>query len=686
MNASVLIEIGTEELPPVALKRLSQAFGANLEKGFKAEGIAFDTISLFATPRRLAARLSNVAERQPDRLEQRRGPALKAAFDEAGAPTKAALGFARSCGVELEQLGRLETDAGSWLAYEKTVSGATLESALAPLVEQALNQLPIPKRMRWGASEVEFVRPLHWLVLLHGAEVLQGSVLGLDSDRISRGHRFHCNETVLINAADDYETVLSKAYVVADFDQRQEQIRRMASAIVSDGEVVINDALLNEVTALVEWPSAICGSFDADFLALPHEALISAMQKHQKYFPVRDTQGQLRNQFVTISNIESSKPDTVRSGNERVIRPRLADADFFYRKDTATPLAERGPALADMLFEKRLGTLADKTARVTRLATELAPVCAAEASHVARAATLSRCDLLTEMVGEFPDLQGTIGSYYARADGEAEAVATALGEFYQPRFAGDEIPRSATGRTIALADKLDSLVGIFAIGSAPTGDKDPYALRRAALGVLRIVIEADIEIDLSQALNSAACQYSAGTVDDNCVSEVTAFIRERLRGYLADQSYTNGTIAAVLAVAPDNPAEISRRVKAVETFRANPASQALAAANKRISNIIKKLAQAPGTQWQRAHMCEDAEFKLADALTAVSKDADASFEAADYPAYLTTLAALRETVDAFFDDVMVMDENIELRNNRLALLHHIQSLFRRVADIALLGD
>ncbi|MCB1747283.1 MAG: glycine--tRNA ligase subunit beta [Gammaproteobacteria bacterium] len=689
MSATLLVEIGTEELPPKALLRLSTAFAAGIEKALAGAGFAYEAIVPYAAPRRLAVSVSALGERQPDRVEQRRGPAVKAAFDADGNPTKAALGFARSCGVEVEALGRVSSGNGEWLAFEAEIPGRTIDAVLGEMVEQALAGLPIPKRMRWGAGEVEFVRPVHWVVALYGSAVVPCTVLGLTAGRTTQGHRFHHGGSIaLADAADYVETLAGSGHVLADFAQRRARILAQVAAWCDEHGLtaVLDPELVDEVTALVEWPAVIGGSFDAAFLALPEEALIASMQGHQKYFPLRDRDGRLANRFLTVSNIESTDPALVQDGNERVIRPRLADADFFYRTDRARPLAERVAGLADMLFEKRLGSLADKTARVERLAARIAAACGAEPAVVERAAHLARADLLSAMVGEFPELQGTMGGYYAAADGEDAAVATALGEFYQPRFAGDVIPASPAGRAIALADKLDSLVGIFGIGLAPTGDKDPYALRRAALGSLRILIEGDIDLDLLELIEVARAIYGEVALAEDTAAQVYAYMRERLRGYYQDRGIPGDVCAAVLANDPTAPREIARRIDAVAAFREHAAAAALAAANKRIGNILKKLdGPAPGA-WSAARLVDDAERALAAAIETLMPEVEAAFAAHAYDTYLARLASLRGPVDRFFDEVMVMCEDAALRDNRLALLNQLHGLFGRVADIGRLHD
>ncbi len=537
--------------------------------------------------------------------------------------------------------------------------------------------------MRWGSGDAEFVRPVHWLVVLHGAEVLPAEVYGIASGNTSRGHRFIGEQAIVIAQPRDYAGLLeSRGKVIVDFDVRRERVRTLVheAAAAAGGQALIDESLLTEVTALVEWPAPITGSFDAHFLDVPREALVASMQGHQKYFPLQDAQGGLLNRFVTISNIDSPRPDAIRDGNERVIRPRLSDAAFFWRKDRSVTLASHLTRLGDMVFERRLGSLLDKSQRVAELAGELAGAFGAAPAAARRAGELSRCDLLSEMVGEFPELQGTMGSHYARHDGEAQEVWTALAEFYQPRFAGDAIPASPVGRATALAEKLDSLVGIFGIGSAPTGDKDPYALRRAALGALRICIEGEAALDLSAALHQAAAAYgnklAAGTAD-----EVFAFVMERARGYFIDRGARADVVEAVLAVRPLRPLDIAQRLAAVESFLQLPQATALAAANKRIANLLKKAPEADGVSVDSSLLQEAPEQQLAAAIEHLEAGL-----ATDYALYLQQLAALHDPVNAFFDGVMVMAEDAALRANRLRLLARLQRLFLRVADVGLIGS
>jgi glycyl-tRNA synthetase beta chain len=686
---TLLIEIGTEELPPKALCSLAAAFSAAFARELASAALPADAMHSFATPRRLALLTRNVPCVQAARTEVRRGPAVANAFDATGQPTKAALGFARSAGVEFAALGRLETADGAWLICEREIPGQELAALVPAMVERALNALPIPKRMRWGAHTTEFVRPVHWVVLLHGADVIPGAVLGIPSGRLTHGHRVHCPQPIELAHADEYVASLhAPGHVIADFTSRRARVVELVTSAArsAGGTAEMADDLLDEVTALVEWPVPIVGSFDAPFLELPAEVLIATMRGHQKYFAVRAADGALINRFVTLANVDSPAPEAIRAGNERVIRPRLSDARFFYHADRKTPLASRVADLDGMLFEKRLGSQGERTRRIVRLVANVATACGAEPALCARAAHLSRADLLTDMVGEFPELQGTMGRYYAAADAEPDAVCTALGEFYQPRFAGDAIPVSAVGRALALTDKLDTLVGVFGIGSPPTGDRDPFALRRTAIGALRILIEGEIELDLRVALDAAAAAFSTLTLAADTVQQVLDFMRERMRGYFIERGVPNDVCAAVFAVAPSIPADVARRLAAVSAFRALPASSALATANKRIANILRKLDSVAPSDFDHAMFEAPAERELARALSAAMARAEQAFSARAYAEYLGVLAELRDSVDVFFEQVMVMCDNRAVRANRLALLGRLHAQFMRVADIAQLAE
>lgn len=683
-----LVEIGTEELPPKALKSLSGHFRDQLEQGLRNAQLGFGGLCAFASPRRLAVLVEALAAEQPDQLIERRGPAVAAAFDSGGRPTPAALGFAKSCGIDFAQLERTVTEKGEWLIFRCRLAGRPAVELLPPLVAQALDALPVPKRMRWGERSDEFVRPVHWVLMLYGHKVVPGEILGIASGDLTHGHRFLGAQTLRIDEPGAYAAALAtQGHVIADFAVRRARVQALVleAAAAAGGRPILDDDLLDEVTALVEWPVPVSGSFDAHFLDVPREALIATMQGHQKYFPVEDLTGRLTNRFITVSNLESRQPELVRAGNERVIRPRLSDAAFFWAKDCKTPLAARLPKLGDMVFERRLGSLLDKTERIERLARAIAADFAADPAHAARAARLSRCDLVSEMVGEFPELQGIMGGHYACHDGEAADVAAAVGEFYLPRYAGDTIPASAAGRCIAVAEKLDTLVGIFGIGALPTGDRDPFALRRAALGCLRICIEGDAGLDLMDGLKTAGEAY-AGRFKDPVHERVFEFIMERSRAYFAEHGVRADLVEAVLATRPTQPRDLAHRIAAVETFMNLPEALALAAANKRIANILKKSEGPIPATVERALLREPAERALADQVSAVESATAAAVAAADYRAYLERLARLHDAVNAFFDHVLVMADDAALRGNRLALLKRIHGMFLTVADISLVSS
>ncbi len=681
----LLVEIGTEELPPKALQRLSDAFTKGVVEGLRNTGFEPGKAQSYATPRRLATLIKNVADSQPDRVVERKGPSLKAAYDADGKPTKAVEGFARSCGVTVDQLEQQETDKGTWLVFKANEKGRSLSELLPDIVNQSLAKLPIPKRMRWGDYFAEFVRPVHWVVMLHGKDVIDGEVLGINSSNATHGHRFHANKAFKLKNAKDYaDTLKDKAYVIADFDERSQLIKdQVVKAAKSVGGVaVIDDDLLAEVTALNEWPVAVAGDFEQEFLSVPAEALIKTMQDHQKYFPVVDKNGNLKNHFITISNIESKTPEKIKSGNERVIRPRLADAKFFWEQDQKQPLEHFGKSLDKVVFQKQLGTIGDKTRRVEALCEQIANDLGANVEHAKRAAQLSKCDLVTSMVNEFPSLQGVMGKRYAQAGGEPEEVAVALDEQYMPRGASDSTAATATGQILAISDKLDTLVGIFAIGQKPTGEKDPFALRRATLGILRTIIERELNLDLLSLIDSAAEQL-ADKVDAAAVKdEVFGFMLERLRAYYLDRDVPVDVFDAVSALKPSRPLDFDKRIKAVSAFRALPEAKSLAAANKRVGNILKK-AEISDSAIINAGLFEvQEEETLYNQLEALKSQTDPLFDAGDYETALCNLSGLREPVDNFFDHVMVMVEDENLRNNRIALLNKMSALFMRAADLS----
>ncbi|RUR35794.1 glycine--tRNA ligase subunit beta [Vreelandella populi] len=682
---TLLLELGAEELPPTALDALSDAFAAGIEKGLQEAEIPFQSITAYATPRRLAVQVSELADKQPDREVERRGPALAAAFKD-GAPTKAAEGFARSCGVSVDELIHLETDKGTWLGFREQQQGDNVQALLPEILRKAINGLPVPKNMRWGASRVEFSRPVHWLVALYGSEVIAAEALGLQASRTTYGHRFHAPNAIQLEHADSYLAALENAYVLADRTMRRERIREqvLAEAEVQDADAVIDEDLLVEVSGLVEWPVALTGSFDERFLEVPAECLISSMKANQKYFHLLDDQGKLKPLFITISNIDSADPQQVISGNEKVIRPRLADAAFFYDTDRKRTLASRIPQLESVVFQQQLGTLADKARRSTVIATYIAQKINGDVANAQRAVALAKCDLVTEMVLEFPELQGTMGRYYADQDGEPAEVAQALGEQYLPRFASDSIPQSLTGQALALADRLDTLVGIFGIGQRPTGAKDPFALRRASIGVLNILVKGELDLDLRELLSIAAEQHQGLPKTDGLVDDVLTYMLDRFRAWGQEEGISTEMYLAVRARPVTNPLDFARRLRAVKAFSQREEAAALAAANKRVSNILGKQAHDGSTQVNQQLLQEDAERTLFEAVTQCQASVTPLFKAGDYQQALDTLATLREPVDAFFDDVMVMADDEAARRNRLALLASLQALFLKVADISLL--
>ncbi|WPL19653.1 Glycine--tRNA ligase beta subunit [Thiorhodovibrio winogradskyi] len=683
-TGDLLIEIGTEELPPVALPRLAQALQQDMIKHLAEHQLAHGAVESFATPRRLALRIAELALAAPDQHQTRRGPALAAAFNAEGEPTQAALGFARSCGVEIDALDRLETDKGAWLVYEQRIPGRTAADLLPELTEQALAALPIPKRMRWGSGDAAFVRPVHWICGLLGDQVIAGEVMGLPMGRETRGHRFHAPAPISIAHPRDYDRLLrEQGWVEPDFAARRARIAEQVSALAASagGQARPTEALLDEVTALCEWPVALLGRFDAAYLEVPPEVLIETMQKNQKYFPVFGTDGALLPCFITICNIDSRAPDLVRAGNERVITPRFADACFFWEQDLKEPLASRIPKLADVVFQDKLGSLAERAGRVAQVLGAMADPMELDRPEAEHAARLAKCDLVTLMVGEFGSLQGIIGRYYAQHGGESAAIAEAMAEQYLPRHAGDQLPVTPLGQALALADRLDSLVGVFAIGERPTGVKDPYGLRRAAIGVLRLLIEIPLELDLKDLLHQAAEAFPAAIDAPAVVDEVLGYCLERLGAYYQDQGIASDRVAAVLSLGLSAPADIDRRVRAVEAFSRLPESTALAAANKRIANILKK-APASARHLDPNALREPEEQALAQSVAAVEADLQPLLAGGDYAGALVALAGLREAVDAFFDAIMVMADDPQVRDNRLALLGQLQLLFLRIADIA----
>jgi len=684
-----LVELGTEELPPKALKNLSNAFAQGIEQGLKDAGLTMGAIEQFAAPRRLAVRISELPEQQADQEEVLYGPPANIAFDADGKPTKAALGFAARAGADASELKTAPDsdpkNAGK-LMLERTIKGKNTTELLPAIVQNSLDKLPIPKRMRWGSSRIEFVRPVQWLVMLFGNDVVDAEVLGLKAGNTSRGHRFHAPGEIVIEHPSEYQDKLRAAYVMASFSERGTLIKEQVTAEGKKlgGEAVISDDLLDEVTALNEWPVALAGSFDEDFLRVPPEALVSSMKEHQKYFHVMKD-GKLLPNFITIANIESKDPQQVISGNEKVIRPRLSDAAFFWDTDRKNPLASRFPKLENVVWVNGLGSTADKTRRISALASKIAEHIGADLALVQRAAHLCKNDLVSNMVTEFTDLQGLAGKYYAEHDGEPADVAAAMVEQYMPAFAGDALPTTQTGTLIALADRLDSLVGLFGTGQLPTGSKDPFALRRASLGVLRLLVEKQINIDLGDLIDWALANEWATELRADTKATLTEYLLDRFSAWYQDENIPTGVFQSVRALGVTNALDINRRVQAVFTFGKLEAAQALAAANKRVSNILAKNGGENVEAKVNAELLQQAEEKaLAEQVAAKKAVVEPLLANGDYSAALTELAGLREVVDAFFDNVMVIADDEAVKNNRLALLKQLSGLFMAIADISVL--
>jgi len=707
-----LVEIGTEELPPKSLAELSRAFTDGIVAGLDAAGLKHGKVTPFATPRRLALRIARLAERQPDQRVKRKGPPVTAAFDANGVPTRAATAFAESCGTEIAALSRIEEPKGTFLYYEGVRPGADTASLLPGIVQASLDRLPIAKRMRWGSGSAEFVRPVHWVVMLFGRDVVPCTLLDVPAGDASRGHRFHAPRPFKVTPAGYERKLEGTGRVVAGFAERRRRIRDGVVALARElgGEAVLEESLLDEVTALVEWPVPIAGRFEDRFLALPPEVVVATVQDHQRYFPVRDDQGQLTSWFITVSNIDSRDPAQVRAGNERVVRPRLADAAFFWDSDLKKPLSGYREALADVTFQKQLGSLAAKCDRVAALAERVAEIAGADTTLARRAADLAKCDLMTAMVGEFPELQGLMGRYYAAAGGEPAEVAAAIEEQYRPRFAGDALPATGAGTALAIADKLDTIVGIFAAGQKPTGAKDPFGLRRAALGVLRVVVEKGIDLDLPSLVDTAlmavradmhavaaqkVAPKDAHTVtatgsfpalpeQDPVATEVYDYVMERLRAYYVegDRGITTEMFDAVLAKRPASPLDFDARIRALADFLSLPDAASLAAANKRIANILRKAEGAVPVRVDPSLLQHTAERKLATEVEALREEVEALLGERRYEGAMRRLATLRPHVDAFFDGVMVMAENPAVRANRLALLAALERLFGQTADLS----
>jgi glycyl-tRNA synthetase beta chain len=689
--ADLLVEIGTEELPPKALRTLMDAFAARLTDNIDEARLEHGDIQSFASPRRLAVIVQTLAAQQEARSVSQKGPPIKIAFDADGNATPAATAFAKKCGVDVSALERVTTDKGEWLSYESVEPGKGVADLVPSLIEDALAALPIPRRMRWGDGEVEFVRPIHWVVLLHGNKTLTANVFGIATGNQSRGHRFHAPGNLTISAPGAYlETLEKDGFVIADYVRRREMVRASvdAAATGAGGAVVDGESLYDEVAALVEWPVAVLGSFDSQFLELPREVVISTLTGHQRYFPVADAHGHLLPKFITVANLDSKEPLRVRDGNERVIQPRLADAAFFYSSDRQRSLESRQENLRDVVYQGGLGSLFDKSQRTKKIVSGLAASLHLDSRVVERATALAKCDLVTGMVGEFPELQGIMGSYYALADGESDEVANAIRDQYQPRFAGDSLPGSVDGQMLAIADKLDTLAGVFSIGKKPSGNRDPFGLRRAALGVVRILVECGIDIDLNALLAIAvAAQPKSSLQADELVSDLYGFIADRLRRYFLDRDagLKSETFEAVMLRQPSSLLDFDRRLAAVQTFAHLEQAASLAAANKRIANILRKAGNPSDLLVKKKLLTDTAELALYDALLNAQRKVEPLLAVKSYADVLNELAELRDPIDRFFDDVMVMADDDAVRNNRLALLGELRALFLNVADISRLS-
>ncbi|TWX49149.1 glycine--tRNA ligase subunit beta [Colwellia hornerae] len=683
---TLLIELGTEELPPKSLKNLAVTFYQQIKDQLDNAGLAYQDIKWFATPRRLAVTVSQLVDKQADKEIEKRGPAVDVAFDANGEPSKAAQGWARSNGISVEEAQRLKTDKGEWLLHRATQTGKTVADLIPAMVNVAVSKLPIPKPMRWGSTRTQFIRPVHTLTIMFGAEVIAGETLDVSSSNVVTGHRFHHEGLVTLAHADEYEEKLTAAFVQVDYQQRQAlilaEINKAAEQL--DGVALIDDELLEEVTGLVEWPVILIGSFDKAFLDVPAEPLIYSMKDHQKYFPVNDKNGQLLNKFIFVTNIESKDPIQVIKGNEKVIRPRLADAEFFFKTDKSKTLASRLESLSSVLFEKQLGTLKEKSERIASLSAVIAGQIGENTEQAKRAGLLSKTDLMSDMVLEFPQVQGTMGKYYAENDGEAPEVAQALEDQYRPRYAGDALPEGNIGCAVAIADKIDSLVGIFGINQPPKGDKDPFALRRAAIGLIRIIIEKKLPLDINNLIKESVDLYGDKLANENVNSQVVDFVLGRFRAYYQEQGISVDVILAVLANAPTEPLDFEKRIKAVSHFKSLEQAATLAAANKRVGNILAKFNGELYPTFKADLAIETQEKALAKAFNEVKTTIAPMMLAKDYQAALTELACLKAPIDDFFDNVMVMADDEAIKTNRLTLLNEIRNSFFAIADVALL--
>jgi glycyl-tRNA synthetase beta chain len=684
---NLLIELGTEELPPKSLRKLAESFASNVEAELIKAELSFEKVEWLASPRRLAVVVTQLAATQADKIVEKRGPAVNIAFDEHGVATQAAQGWARSNGITVEQTERLVTDKGEWLLFKSSVTGQHINDLIPDIAATALAKLPIAKPMRWGSESTQFIRPIHTVTMLFGRDLIQGELLGVVSDRVIRGHRFMGEHELTLAHADDYESLLDvSGKVIVNYERRKAIIREQVEAVAAyeNGVAAIDEDLLEEVTSLVEWPVTLVGSFEDKFLAVPSEALISTMKDNQKYFPVLDKEGNLLPRFIFVSNIVSRDPKQVVSGNEKVIRPRLADAEFFFETDKKKTLESRLASLSTVLFQQKLGTLKEKSERISAVAEKVAVKIEANAQHAQRAGLLSKADLMSDMVMEFPDVQGVMGMYYARFDGEHEEVAVALNEQYLPRFSGDNLPTSLVACAVSIADKLDTLVGIFGIGQAPKGDKDPFALRRAAIGLLRIITDKNLDLDIVDLADIAKDQYGDKLTNPNVVNDVVDFLFARFRATYQAGGYSVELIQSVLERRPTKPVDFEKRIKAVAKFQTLPEAAPIAAANKRISNILAKVTDDIANDVDASLLEEDAEKALVTTLNALESKLSVLFEQGDYEAALFELASLQVPVDAFFDNVMVMADDFAIKQNRLALLNRLRNLFLQIADVSVL--
>ena len=683
---TLLIELGTEELPPKSLKTLATGFYEGIKSQLDANDLAYSDIKWFATPRRLAVQVYDLVAKQQDKVVEKRGPAVNVAFDEQGQASKAAMGWARSNGITVEQAERLTTPKGEWLLHKATVAGKAINELVPDMVITALNKLPIAKPMRWGAERIQFIRPVQTLTLMYGEKIIKGSALGVDASNQVQGHRFHHQGLVTLNHANDYQAELAKAFVEVDYQARQEKIVAQIKQTAKDisALAMIDEDLLEEVTSLVEWPVTLVGTFDEDFLNVPAEPLIYSMKDHQKYFPVTNNDGELVNKFIFVANIESKDPQQVIFGNEKVIRPRLADAEFFFKTDQKQSLESRLSTLESVLFQKQLGTLKAKSERIAELSKVIAEQLGENSDDAYRAGLLSKTDLMSDMVLEFPQVQGTMGKYYALNDGESGTIAQALEDQYRPRYAGDSLPEANIGCAVAISDKIDTLVGIFGINQPPKGDKDPFALRRAAIGVIRIIIEKQLDLDLVTLINESIALFGDKLINENTAENVLDFVMGRFRAFYQEQGIAVDVIQAVLAKKPSAPLDFDKRIKAVSYFGELPEAQTLAAANKRVGNILAKFDGQLYEGFKAELATEEAEQDLATIFNAVSVKVTPLMADKNYQAALSELAQLKTPIDTFFDNVMVMSDDQAVKTNRLTLLNEIRNSFFAIADISLL--